>query len=145
MCRGQCFESKMKLKKTDLRLGNLIQYPGWNKDGSMAIFHIRDLYLDDAKIALTNGTIHLPSSDIDYLKPISLNDEWLVKFGFKKSPSNNSFYLSIPELKAEVHFENFRGGLVCVLYCSTGSFIPSHIEFVHQLQNLYHALTGKDL
>jgi hypothetical protein len=77
--------------------------------------------------------------------PIPLTEEWLLKFGFVKSPAGNSVYLSIPELKAEIHFENFMGGMVCVLYCSTGSFIPNEIKYLHQIQNLYFALTGEEL
>ena len=77
--------------------------------------------------------------------PIEISSLWLEKLGFVKSPAGNSTYLSIPELKAEIHFEDFRGGIVCVMYCSTGSFIPNEIKFVHQLQNLYHSITGNEL
>ena len=82
---------------------------------------------------------------VDYLKPISITKEWLLKLGFKLCPSGNTHYLSIPELKSEIHFEDFRGGLVCVVYSSTGSFIPNDIKYVHQLQNLYYSITHKEL
>lgn len=81
----------------------------------------------------------------DFYDPIPLTPEILEKAGFIKSPAANSTYKSVPELKAEIHFEDFRGGLVCVLYCSTGSFIPNNIKYLHQLQNLYHALSGEEL
>jgi len=76
---------------------------------------------------------------------IPITEEWLMKLGFKTSPAANSTYLSIPESKSEIHFENFRNGLVCVLYSSVGSFIPKDINYIHEIQNLCHALTGVEL
>ena len=131
--------------KTDLMLKNVVEYPGWNKDGTSGFFMVRDLFWEDDKIALTDGVIQLPCCRLEYIKPVPISKEWLMKFGFTVSPAANSTYISIPKLKGEIHFEDFRGGLVCILYCSTGSFIPENIEYVHQLQNLFHSLTHEEL
>lgn len=116
----------MELKATDLRVGNWVNN-------------------NEEHYQITSATIAQLERGDSTAKPIQLTEEWLVKFGFVKSPANNSIYLSVPELKAEVHFEDFRGALVCVLYWSTGSFIPNDIKYVHNIQNLYHALTGQEL
>jgi hypothetical protein len=77
---------------------------------------------------------------------IPLTEEWLLRFGF------------VREYDASWVFENFNAFSVC-----TGSKVPHHINFgkstvmssafrnkeetiyVHELQNLYFILTGKEL
>lgn len=77
------------------------------------------------------------------IKPIPLTEEWLLKFGFVQG--EYKLWLSIPQIKSEIHFDKFRGSLVCQIYSSTGSLIPKDIKYIHQLQNLYFALTGEEL
>ena len=127
------------MEATSLRLGNAVE---WLGDSPFIVSGLKD-----------NGDITIKTVDNDSvnltmgqsIKPIELTEEILLKCGFKKTPANNSYYLPITKLKAEVHFEIFRGELVCVLYCSTGSFIPNNIKYVHELQNLIHSLTGEEL
>ena len=78
--------------------------------------------------------------DIDSFRefePIPLTEEWLVKFGFKKE---KEFYFYIPQ-GIEVFF-NTDNQLIKVLF---KGYLISHIEFVHQLQNLYFSLTAIEL
>jgi hypothetical protein len=58
------------------------------------------------------------------LQPIPLTQEWLMKFGFDEKE---------PVLISSWKFSPF---------CET---IITKCEYVHQLQNLYFALTGKEL
>jgi hypothetical protein len=73
-------------------------------------------------------------------KPIPLTEEWKLKFGFEKTEWDNfnSFRLSIG-----------NNDYTIVLYtdgnCEVGDIITCKIEYVHQLQNLYFALTGEEL
>ena len=77
-----------------------------------------------------------------HFKPIPLTEEWLLKFGFKKRKNRHLFHwenkIVISEYKDE--FENF-------FYPKTGYDIrfSNEIKYVHQLQNLYFALTGAEL
>jgi len=80
--------------------------------------------------------------------PIPLTEEWLLKFGFEKYdeeywfnpqyPSyeiciNNPIRFYLPEdIKDESEYYSTKDSN-CV------------IKYVHQLQNLYHALTGQEL
>jgi len=75
----------------------------------------------------------------DIFEPLPLTEEWLLKFGFEKiggylwdcKKLGENRFLNNPF--SPTHFE-VRG------------FIPkSHIQYVHQLQNLYFALTGEEL
>lgn len=130
--------------KTEFRIGNLVEYPGWNNDGSKAYFQIRDIFFDDNKIALTNGIIQLPGTKLDYIKPVELDIEFFVKHKISKA-TNNGFYISVPKIKAEIHFEKTGLNYVCVVYCSTGVLIPNDIKYAHQLQNLFFSIVGEEL
>lgn len=82
-----------------------------------------------------------------WCKPIPLTEEWLVRFGFKLEKSG-WFVLKRGSKKTNdlkiFHFGN--------MYCdekfnTKGGFSSGHmmIEYIHQLQNLYFALTGHEL
>ena len=75
-------------------------------------------------------------ADIKWLKPIPLTEEWLLKFGFKKHKTDDRY---ITFAKANI---NINDGIVNLV--GYPNFL-NHIKHVHQLQNLYHALTGKEL
>ena len=67
--------------------------------------------------------------------PITLTEEWLLKFGYKKWKHNNRWSLN-------KHLMYFKAdGL---LYYGSG-YSRINIKHVHQLQNLYKALTNEDL
>ena len=128
---------KIMIKTNELRIGNRITYAG------------KEIIIE----GIVRNTIHHSKGQFDQniapayepFKGITLTEEWLLKIGFKKSPANNSYFMSIPKIKSEIHFEFFRGDFVCVFYSSTGSFIPSEIKFVHELQNLFRSNTGEEL
>lgn len=120
------------MKKEELRIGNLVEYPNWNKDGSVKYFHIRDVYTDDNKIGLTDGMFQVPSSKLKYIKPIHLTEEWLVKLGFVKDKLDNTYYKGDFEIYLPKYFKWKES-------------IFRNVKTVHQLQNLYFALTGEEL
>ena len=67
-------------------------------------------------------------------EPIPLTEEWLVRLGFKKLTQGGSIY----KVK-DFHVQDFSQ--LGIYECN------NHIEikYVHQLQNLYFALTGQEL
>jgi hypothetical protein len=72
------------------------------------------------------------------LSAIELSEEWLLKFGFKYSnlkTAKEGHYLLIDEAFLTV----FDDGV----HYMGRSF--NHIKYVHQLQNLFFAITGKEL
>ena len=74
----------------------------------------------------------------DDFKPIPLTEEWLLKFGFEPKGTEpimftNGRYNYFPSSK---YFGNTR---------NNGGLIHSNVRHVHQLQNLYFALTGEEL
>ncbi|MFP3835370.1 hypothetical protein [Chryseobacterium sp. SIMBA_028] len=82
------------------------------------------------------------NSDQCNINPVILTEEWLIKFGFEKREVymlgvkydgwlNFSFHLDINHIK-NTYFYHWMGGNI-------------EVKHVHQLQNLYFALTGEEL
>ena len=75
-------------------------------------------------------------------EPIPLTEEWLLKFGFENRIRDNTYKL---KNFGKFIFDREMGwlsfypaGLMCGMRCD-------FIKHVHQLQNLYFALTGTEL
>jgi hypothetical protein len=113
------------MKANELRIGN---YVTLNKD-----------------IKIINGNLIKEQQQSDmikgevYLKPIPITEEWLLKFGFLKD-LDNDIYLSINPY-AFLFWQNDRVELLD----NDNNFMISYCRYVHQLQNLYFALTGEEL
>ena len=110
------------MKASELRLGNV------TSEGVIRSF--------------VDGGIHLGMGKcfkFSELKPIPITEEWLVKFGFEKVGENcyKHYNLCIP-----FHFE-FNVGIEYLESDELPMFI--FYQYVHQLQNLYHALTNEEL
>jgi len=103
------------MRSTDLRIGN---YNLFNSK----LDRINDGYDID----------HVRDDKEGLHKPIPLTEDWLLRLGKGKG---NLIINGLHE----------KG----VLYFNSGAdyieFDAKHIKYVHQLQNLYHALTGKEL
>jgi hypothetical protein len=107
----------------ELRIGNYIEWVGVKSDS-------RILNLKDFNIVYESL-----NNNESYFKPILLTEEWLLKLGYiKKTPffENNSII---------EFYETYDKILRCELYGMT----VDNIKYVHQLQNLYFALTGEEL
>jgi hypothetical protein len=68
-------------------------------------------------------------------QPILLTEEWLLRFGFVSNPYQDRY-----ENKS-IHVQCNKTRGVTELWIEN---MP-HIKYVHQLQNLYFALTGEEL
>jgi hypothetical protein len=86
----------------------------------------------------------------DFFTPIPLTEEWLLKFGFIKNTYPNLHWfkcldngdkLSITEHKQYGSNKHLSFYFNCGGYSS----IDLQLINVHQLQNLYFALTGEEL
>jgi hypothetical protein len=72
-------------------------------------------------------------------EPIPLTEKWLVKFGFEQSRENDEWMV----LNRLTMLKN--GLSVCVGHYQSWHNIGAKCKHVHQLQNLYFALTGEEL
>jgi len=126
------------MKASELRIGNLIYV--------------------DSKLRYVFGTIYKTiqhnchSKNSTYsenyeneCEPIPLTEEWLLKFGFYNS--NNEYSLS--NVFFYICFKFYKNGNKKLWINSNDvKYLKNEIMFinsVHQLQNLYFALTGEEL
>jgi len=115
------------LKASELRIGNF------------TTLGVVCLIEDDVfRVADSDGdTFKNTWADIE---PIPLTEEWLLKFGFQKSMS----WTYVVELKGNLKLVYYLGEKGWSIgFKSYSDF--SNLEYVHQLQNLYFALTGEEL
>jgi hypothetical protein len=83
----------------------------------------------------------------DEITGIPLNEEWLVKMGFNKIEGWGWEKLILKDGKEypAISFYGNQWWLVPVEGPTTSHWIPADLKYVHQLQNLYFALTGEEL
>ena len=116
------------MESSELRIGNLVyeKYPSYLDYEVVDIWYIgRDLSLD-------------------YINPIPLTEEWLLKFGFNRHHddySNDVIFIKNVHNNTEFEWGVYPNEL------GSGIQIQNRklLKYVHQLQNLYHALTGEEL
>ena len=86
------------------------------------------------------------------VEDIPLTEEWLMKFEFEKHPTKDYYYHDCGEYVIRVVMNAFSGTIdndsSWFISIQTG-FASQPVtlvrKYVHQLQNLYHALTGEEL
>lgn len=117
------------LQATELRIGNLV----YDTRGDVNFVTVDALRY-----------IETYSGAVCQAKPIPLTPEWFEKCGGKNG-GEKLLFISMPKNKAELHFEMKPYGNVVVLKSDFGEFVPEDVEYVHQLQNLFFALTGEEL
>lgn len=134
------------MEAKELRIGNYIRVKGETNNALL----VRCL---DGKLIRTNY-LSLQSCEFE---PIPLTEEWLVRFGFiKKCDYEQQDWewgkLSILNSRRGVGLYNYTGDRYLDYWCITfredvgcGWCDLNEIEYVHQLQNLYFALTGEEL
>jgi hypothetical protein len=128
------------MEATELRLGNLVNYE-FDKDcGGLSVIEI---FSSDFK-NLENPLI------ANRFLPIPLTKEWLMKFGAKQKPPCFSFDVEfkrmlLSQINASNDYNDNENEFTVTIYQSKQSIEICRIKHVHELQNLYHVLTGKQL
>jgi hypothetical protein len=122
------------MEANELRVGNWIINPFGGKGT------VESIHLDSVKLKESNSFVPLV-----HCKPIQLTDEILLKCGFKKG---DEYYLSPSDYSTEGFVDMMCFNLKeCefIIDMSQYSGYSVSIKHLHQLQNLYFALTGKEL
>ena len=123
------------MKAEDLRIENLINL---TKDNFKTV---KVYQLDGFDI------YKLSESECIDIEPIPLTEEWLLKFGFDEHTIKGSYNIGEFRFHTQRPFaKDDKFTLVTEIHwCGRHTPIVGGIKHVHQLQNLYHALTGKEL
>jgi len=112
------------MNANELRIGNLVRYTGGfeNKDLTYRITEAMEIH------AISDNTLY---------EPIPLTPEiW-------KTLSNDEGILDVDSNSGDIQIRTNKEGLIFFVYEWTIEIIE--IKYVHQLQNLYFALTGEEL
>jgi hypothetical protein len=114
------------MKATELRIGNYIDYTTEREIVTMQI---------------TYEYIRLIHNGNKNFKLIPLTEEWLLKFGFYKDVEfDNTFNLPFNVLNGFTTISiDVRANVILL------DNLELTIQYVHQLQNLYFALTNEEL
>jgi len=120
------------MKASELRLGNYVLRNGFLQEDKETF----------NKIVVSHNDITACVVASESFQPIPLTKEWLLKFGFEINPENFNWNAGIGE-NAIMDFK------LSLRYTEEiGWFYKSRctpIKYVHQLQNLYFAITGEEL
>lgn len=108
------------MKSEELRIGNY-----YNENG-------------EYKKVCVNVIQALRVSDRIWIKPIELTSEIISKTSFYYCLDSESFMISDCTLKL---YDYYDDGFMCVIFGNELRFI----KYLHELQNLYFALTGEEL
>ena len=116
------------MKATELRIGNLLNYQTAEGDILTTTIDWQDLKW----ISEDEQSFNLVHSETP------LTEEWLLKFGFK-------------QISERVYIINYHYGYefgitnIFIIKNDNCFMRYKHIQHVHELQNLYFALTGEEL
>lgn len=148
----------MSMKANELRIGNWINiYDDYNSEVTG--------FTEDGDVWFVKNPTDIKCAwNISRIKPIPLTEEWLVKFGFENwglgTQWNNQYESYVRYVlhnvldgtsNFEVHYIKSTYGdtehYQYIIACDEDDRINwgEDIKHVHQLQNLYFALTGEEL
>jgi hypothetical protein len=116
------------MKTNELRIGNYLN----GKQGHVIVSEIR-----------TNNSVKIHDNTSRFyvgicLIPIKITTEWLLKLGFKYNNYEELYQKNIFDI--DIIYDVY-----CHFYMNEYGDWYRNIEYVHQLQNLYFALTGEEL
>lgn len=117
-----------QLQAKDLRIGNYIDILG-NIDQIEGLG--KNEHGDYASFKNTYNGYYFTHNDEALIKPIPLSEEILLKCGFNKGEKYFSLNNFDVDLKGWIGFNRMVADV--------------KVKYLHQLQNLYHSLTGDEL
>jgi hypothetical protein len=138
----------------ELRIGNWYISTKWQKPVRCELSDIVDIY--DRNMGAEDK--YAPVEEV--FQPLPLTEEWLLKFGFEKEDSTpskghgNYYSMGICDYKYSFAYAGFRKDWGFYNSYTDAAddkdnnrfdFISCGIQSVHQLQNLFFALTGEEL
>ena len=138
------------MRAEDLRIGNWLQskirYCNYGCDvhagDSFQVSQVHKDYVDSWSDMGASGKLK-----IVHVEPIPLTEEWLDKFGLIVEGKVWNFHIEkdMPTHYYLYKIKGFRGFMFAYEDGNRNFHTLSDLLYVHQLQNLYFALTGEEL
>lgn len=123
----------------EIRIGNLVEYRITDKlDERKEWLEVSEIDADDI-----HWLSKVDTKDEDF-RAILITEEWLLNLGFKKDNKlNYVFHFEFNEGYEEITVELYKGGENDFYF--RGNILHNDLKYVHQIQNLYFALTQREL
>lgn len=130
------------INKQELRIGNWVEYDGK--------YYKIDTIANEFP-TLNTSEFGIGVVDWNNINPIHLTEEILLKCGFEKTDDYGDQIYYEPKNRGNRNYyicfdhEDISFGLNVFGNCTNLLHDNSNLQFLHQLQNLYFALTGEEL
>lgn len=143
-CLTLTFKANTMIKASEFRIGNYVTGSVYGGKGESQWVHVQGrihtIGLDIVKIG--DGI----TWTLDGISGIPINEEWLLRLGFMKYTID----IGGPGIGEESDQWSLNGYSFLFdinerLFLSGYNWNTHHMQYVHQLQNLYFALTGEEL
>jgi len=121
------------MKPNELRVSNLVA----DRGGKILSIDWFDRYKVCQQMIIEGMEVHPITEEFEYLQPIPLTPEWLERFGFVADHENQTLGTYYDHGDYGVYM---MGNEICDYF-----YTDTRLKYLHQLQNLYHALTGTEL
>lgn len=130
----------IRVHARDLMVGNIVLHESPFFSGTLSSIHqVTGVFCDRVEHYKNDNVFDDYTSPYESIFGIPLDDEWLQRLGFVKAHYGYDYLMG-------GHFNLFYGPAKQFLSCykeNIASDLP--IKSVHQLQNIYYALTGLEL
>jgi len=117
------------MKNTEIRIGNYV-------------------YRNDILVTVDEQTFWDMKNNPEQYKPVRLTENWLEKLGFQKDMDGSFVYGLIALFKDKRLKQNVYLYTDAINSFHEGQWVVINdlkVEYIHQLQNLYFALTNQEL
>ena len=139
------------MKKEELRIGNYLKFH--SRFGQVMEIRFEDISLFDKNFEDGEGTYDYPYYEHPNLSGEPLTEDWFRKFGFKNDYGTNwtkSIGIDYSEGQLIISYSFSREDKAFQVSQGTGGdnciwIYPPKPNYVHELQNLYYALTKDEL
>ena len=133
------------LSANELRIGNLVHFIFTNETVEIVGINAHESNNKSIYNTISFRSFNLYCESFETIKPIALTEEWLLRFGYVKFDVKASIYCEYcliidGVLKYKLLFDYRDLGIIM-----PNTDKPIRLKYVHQLQNLYYALTGEEL
>jgi len=133
------------MEAKELRLGNYVYVEAFDSIATISALGKVPNLIENAYSNYIGFDIEGIGYGQNACNPIPITEEWLVKFGFEK--------VIIYSVVEQIHYQNsncwiylIQNGFEFELITKGGRFnLFKTYKYVHELQNLYFAITGEEL
>ena len=128
------------MEVNELRIGNYINQVKYRNGDCNVIRKVASVNKEGFLNVDVLGEHTIRSLQIIFFEPIPLTEEWLLKFGFIKYRHILKIHLN--EGLGVNYNKDLKIWYLDIHFTTTAKI---QINYIHQLQNLYFALTGEEL